>query len=43
MIRSESPEYSLEALLEATPAEAVERSEEDNAWLDMPSVGKEFP
>ena len=43
MIRSESPEYSLEALLEATPDEAVERSEEDDAWLDMPSVGKEFP
>ncbi len=41
-IKSRSPEYSLEALLEATSAEAVERSEEDNAWLDMPSVGKEF-
>ena len=43
MIKSRSPEYSLEALLEATSDEAVERSEEDNAWLDMPSVGKEFP
>ena len=42
MIRSRSPEYSLEALLEATPDEAVERSEEDNAWLDILSVGKEF-
>ena len=41
-IKSKSPEYSLEALLDATPAEAVERSEEDNAWLDMPSIGKEF-
>ena len=42
MIRSGLPGYSLELLLEATPAEAVERSEEDNAWLDMLSVGKEF-
>ena len=31
MIKSRPPEYSLEALLEATPAEAVERSEEDDA------------
>ena len=41
MIKLRSPEYSLEALLEATPNETVERSEEDNAWLDMLSVGKE--
>ena len=41
-IKSRSPDYSLQALLNATPAEAIERSEEDNAWLDMPGVGKEF-
>ena len=41
-IKSKTPEYSLEALLEATPAEVVERSEEDTAWLEMPSVGKEI-
>lgn len=41
-IKSGTPEYTLDALLEATPAEAVERSEEDNAWLEMPSMGKEL-
>ena len=41
-IKSRTPEYTLDALLEATPSEAVKRSDEDNAWLEMPSVGKEL-
>ena len=41
-IKSRTPEYTLDALIEATPSEAVERSDEDNAWLEMPSVGKEL-
>ena len=40
-IKSKSPEYTLESLLNATPAEATELSEEDREWLNMQSVGKE--
>jgi antitoxin component of MazEF toxin-antitoxin module len=41
-IKSKSPEYTLEALLDATPAKATTLSKEDREWLDMKSVGREI-
>ena len=42
MIACRSPGCTLESLLEEMLAEAAERSEEDNAWLGMPNVGREI-
>lgn len=41
VMRAAKPEYTLESLLAATPPGAIEKSEEDMAWLGDKPVGKE--
>ena len=36
------PEYTLDDLLSASPEGSFSLSKEDKAWLNDPSVGKEF-
>ena len=42
IIKSASPEYTLDELLDATPASAVRLSKEDKAWLSTKPVGREI-
>jgi len=41
-IKTPTPRYSLDELLDATPAESTSISEEDRNWLDCTAAGREL-
>lgn len=42
VVRSVTPNYTLDELLAATPASSIELNNEDRAWLNAKPVGKEI-